>query len=202
MSRSKRTEPAGPVRPRAARRVAPPLTAIAAVVLLIATGLAVRATLSSRDGQAGAGAAEAVAAIATGPIVITPPRLDLGDVSMDVAEVPMSFEVTNTGERVAVITYIETSCDCTEATIVVDGAEGPRFAMSHGTPPGTYDWRAVLAPGETVTLIVYYDPQAHGVFTPAEAPQLHGPITRIVRLHSDDRRDPFVDLRIDLNQVH
>ncbi len=135
-------------------------------------------------------------------IVVTPSRLDVGDVYMNVSEVPMRFEVTNTGERVAVITYIETSCDCTEAAIVVDGREGPRFAMRHGTPPGAYDWRAVLAPGETVVLMVYYDPQAHGVLTPREAPAIHGPITRTVRLHGDDPRDPFVDLRIDLNQRH
>ena len=88
-------------------------------------------------------------------IVVTPPRLDAGDVFMNVSEVPMRFEVTNTGERVAVITYLETSCDCTKATIVVDGREGPRFAMRHDTPPGTYDWRAVLAPGETVVMMVY-----------------------------------------------
>jgi hypothetical protein len=137
-----------------------------------------------------------------GAIVVTPPRLDVGDVYMNVSEVPLRFEVTNTGERVAVITYLETSCDCTQAAIVVDGREGPRFAMRHATPPGTVDWRAVLAPGETVALMVYYDPQAHGVFTPAEAPTIHGPVSRLVRLHSDDPRDPFVDLRIDLNQLH
>jgi hypothetical protein len=149
-----------------------------------------------------ASAADAVTGGRETAIVVTPPRLDVGDVFMDVSEVPLRFEVTNRGERVAVITYIETSCDCTEAAIVVDSREGPRFRMSHATPPGTIDWRAVLAPGETVVLMVYYDPQAHGVFTPAEAPAIHGPISRIVRLHSDDPRDPFVDLRIDLNQRH
>ena len=140
--------------------------------------------------------------VRSGAIVVSPPRFDAGDVFMDVSEVAMSFDVTNTGERVAVITYIETSCDCTKATILFEGREGPRFAMRHDTPPGTYDWRAVLAPGETVELRVYYDPQAHGVFTPEDAPAIHGPITRVVRLHSDDPQDPFVDLRIDLNQRH
>jgi hypothetical protein len=135
-------------------------------------------------------------------LVVQPGRLDLGDVFMDVSEVPMSFTVSNPSDRVVVITYIETSCDCTTASLVLDGRQGPTFAMSHGTPPGSVDWRAVLAPGEQATLQVRYNPQAHGVYTPAEAPAIHGRVTRLVRLHTDEPRDSFVDLRIDLNQRH
>ncbi len=136
-------------------------------------------------------------------LVISPDAIDIGDVPMDVSEVALEFSVTNHGDEVQVITYLETSCDCTTASLVVDGREGPRFAMRHATPPGSLDWRAVLAPGEEATLMVYYDPQAHGVLTPEEAPQIHGPATRIVRVHSDDAyRAQSVDLRIDLNQRH
>jgi hypothetical protein len=202
MSRRKRAEVTDRREPERGPRRSLAWAAVVAVGVVAVVAAALLSGRGPLGPQLAASAADAVTGGRETAIVVTPPRLDVGDVFMDVSEVPLRFEVTNTGERVAVITYIETSCDCTEAAIVVDGREGPRFRMSHATPPGTFDWRAVLAPSETVALMVYYDPQAHGVFTPAEAPAIHGPISRIVRLHSDDPRDPFVDLRIDLNQRH
>jgi len=175
------------------------------LLIALAMAAAVAASLMLGDRLLdGAGAPSTVTISNDGhaALVVTPPRLHVGDVYMDVSEVPLRFEVTNTADEVVVITYLETSCDCTQAAIVVDTREGPRFAMRHATPPGTYDWRAVLAPGETVVLMVYYDPQAHGVFTPEEAPAIHGALSRLVRIHSDHSSDPFVDLRIDLNQRH
>jgi len=205
MKRENRAAAVAPPASERPPRAGPPRAALGAVGLVAVVAIVATAWLWGSGSLGPEPAAIQVGApgdVRSGAIVVTPPRLDVGDVFMNVAEVPMRFEVTNTGERVAVITYIETSCDCTKATIVFEGREGPRFAMSHSTPPGTYDWRAVLAPGETVELLVYYDPQAHGVFTPEEAPAIHGPITRFVRLYSDDPSDPFVDLRIDLNQRH
>ena len=202
MSRPRHVRGFRRVDPECSPRRQLPWAALGTVGLVVVVATALLLT----RGPLGPGSAASVADAASdgrdSAIVVTPPSLDVGDVFMNVSEVPLRFEVTNTAERVAVITYVETSCDCTEAAIVVEGREGPRFAMRHDTPPGTYDWRAVLAPGETVVLMVYYDPQAHGVLTPEEAPAIHGPVSRLVRLHSDDPRDPFVDLRIDLNQRH
>jgi hypothetical protein len=204
--------PQEPGTPRASARRSP-IAIRAARAAAIVAAIALPAYLwfarpVETAGEAAAAATSAPTSASAAPataqrVSITPATFDLGDVFMDVDEVPMSFTVTNQGERVAVVTYIETSCDCTSAALVVDGREGPRFKMGHDTPPGTFDWRAVLAPGEEATLMVYYNPQAHGVATPAEAPRIHGPATRLVRLHADDATRPYaVDLRIDLNQRH
>jgi hypothetical protein len=187
-----------------ARRVLPLAGVVVALAMLIVAGVwLLRPDLVG--GAAPSAAAPAPVELVGGRagVTVTPTAIDIGDVFMDVSEVPIEFVLTNTGDRVAVITYLETSCDCTTAAVVIDGKEGPRFGMRHGTPPGTFDWRAVLAPGEAATLMVYYDPQAHGVATPAQAPAIHGPAVRLVRVHSDDASEAsFVDLRIDLNQRH
>jgi hypothetical protein len=196
-------EPGTPSASARRTRIATRAATAAATVAAIALPAYLWFARPAETAGAAAPVPAAVVAAVGQRVSITPATFDLGDVFMDVTEVPMSFTVTNEGERVAVVTYIETSCDCTSAAIVVDGREGPRFKMGHATPPGTFDWRAVLAPGEEATLMVYYDPQAHGVATPEEAPRIHGPATRLVRLHADDATRPYaVDLRIDLNQRH
>jgi hypothetical protein len=197
------SRPDDPDEQRRNRRVVPFVTAMVALGALVAAGWLVRADIvGGTDPRGGEPVLNEATGVQAG-ITVTPAAIDIGDVFMDVTEVPMEFVLTNTGDRVAVVTYLETSCDCTTAAVVVDGREGPRFAMRHGTPPGTFDWRAVLAPGEATTLKVYYNPQAHGVASPAEAPAIHGPAVRFVRVHSDDASEQsFVDLRIDLNQRH
>ncbi len=129
------------------------------------------------------------------------PGVNLGDVPMvGTSEVTATFEVISTLDRPVRVVYMETSCDCTIASLTIGGRSGPTFGMRHDTPPGLYEWQGVLRPNDPAVLTVSYNPQAHGVHTPEEAPELHGPATRIVRLHLDT--GDFMDVRIDLNQQH
>ena len=129
------------------------------------------------------------------------PRVNLGDVPMvGTRAITATFEVISTLDRPVTVVYMETSCDCTLASLTIDGRSGPIFSMRHDTPPGLYEWQGVVHPDDPATLTVSYNPQAHGVLTPEEAPELHGPATRIVRLHLDT--GDFMDVRIDLNQQH
>lgn len=125
-------------------------------------------------------------------ISITPAVRNLGDVSASKGTVSTLFAIGNEGDGDLVIRDMETSCMCTEAALVIGDREGPRFGMrGHGQRP--VGWSATLKPGEQATLKVYYDPTVHG--------DLRGPITRLVRVYSNDPTQSYVDVRIELNQV-
>lgn len=125
-------------------------------------------------------------------ISITPVVQDLGNISTSKGTVSTLFVLENTGSGDLVIRDMETSCMCTEAAVVIGDREGPRFGMrGHGQRP--VGWSATLKPGEKATLKVYYDPTAHG--------DLRGPVTRLVRIYSNDPARTYVEVRIELNQV-
>ncbi|GEM_PF-1251252 len=124
-------------------------------------------------------------------IVVAPLLRDLGEVSVQGGTVTTFFTVRNPGDGVLVITDMETSCMCTEVALIVDGVEGPRLGMrGHGPRP---EWSARLNPGEEATLKVYYDPTVHE--------ELRGPVTRVVRVHTNVPTRPYVDILIDLVQT-
>jgi hypothetical protein len=126
-------------------------------------------------------------------IAVEPLLSDLGDVSVAAGETSTSFTVRNDGKSDLIITGMESSCGCTTVTLVLDGVESPRFGMpGHGSemPKG---WSAVLAPGKTAELKVYYDPTVH--------PELRGSVTRTVTVFSDDPVNFGEKVRIEANQV-
>jgi len=127
-------------------------------------------------------------------ISITPEVNDLGDVSMSKGTVSTLFTIKNSGSGDLVIRDMETSCMCTEAAIAMGDQEGPRFGMRGMSSPPPADWSATIKPGQEVPLKVYYDPTVHG--------ELHGPVTRVVRVYSNDPNRSYVDVKIELNQVH
>ena len=125
-------------------------------------------------------------------LLVSPNTYDFGSVSVQYGEASTSFKIRNAGEGEIVLKDMDTSCGCTEATIVVDGVEGPRFNMRmHGQDPT--GWSVRLAPGEEAQLRVYYDPMTH--------PDLRGPVTREVYLFGDDLRKPLSTVRILVNQT-
>ena len=127
----------------------------------------------------------------TPEIVVTPMVRDLGEVSVSGGTVTTLFTVKNVGDGKLVITDMETSCMCTEAALIVDGVEGPKLGMrGHGVRPV---WSAELAPGQEAPLKVYYDPTIHD--------GLRGPVTRVVRIHTNDPERPYVDVVIELVQT-
>ncbi|HDQ73877.1 MAG TPA: DUF1573 domain-containing protein [Chloroflexi bacterium] len=101
-----------------------------------------------------------------------PGRIELGETEFDLGEIsstgPVSqtFQMRNAGQGTLEITGVSTSCGCTTAEVD----------------------RSRLGPGETATLTVTYDPQAHG--------GQMGRFTRVVYVRSDDPETPEANLTI------
>ncbi len=122
-------------------------------------------------------------------ITIEPLSYDFGDVSQSDGVVTHNFTVENIGKTNLEFNNLLSSCGCTSAALVVDGEEGPKFGM-HNNPK---DWTAILAPGESAVLKVYYDPDVH--------PDFRGTATREVTIFTNDPVDFEKGVKIKLNQV-
>ncbi len=125
-------------------------------------------------------------------LLVSPNTYDFGSVSVQFGEVSTSFRIRNAGEGELELKDMDTSCGCTEATVVVDGVEGPRFNMRMHQENPT-DWSVRLAPGEEAQLRIYYDPMTH--------PDLRGSVTREVYLFGDDLKKPLSTVRVLVNQT-
>lgn len=126
---------------------------------------------------------------------ITAPEVkkDLGTVSLKKGTVTTEFTIKNEGKTDLVIDKLSSSCGCTSATLVYQGKEGPRFYMAgHGHESPDANWKEIIAPGDEALVKVYYDPTVH--------PDLTGPVTREVSVHSNDPVDFETKLTVTLNQ--
>ncbi len=122
--------------------------------------------------------------------------LDLGTVSQAGGVAFAYFDFKNEGQGDLIIDKLSSSCGCTAAAIVYNGAEGPSFTMpGHGkeNPAG---WSVRIAPGDSARVKVYYDPNAHGKQEEAKLD-----ITRTVSIFSNDPVEFEKELRIDVTQV-
>lgn len=106
-------------------------------------------------------------------IQVTPKVYNFGKVIASQGTVETTFEVKNVGVSKLVLSGMETSCGCTTAILEKDGQRGPTFGM-HNNPT---DWRQELAPQETASLKVIFDPNFHETF---------GPVTRVISIFSSD----------------
>ena len=121
-------------------------------------------------------------------LVVEPATVDLGTVSIDGGLVATTFTVQNAGQRDLTITGLQTSCGCT--TAVLRTSQGPSPVFGAG-PPGDVGWSATLAPGEKATLVVTFDPMAHG-------PEATGELRRTVSVVSDDPLNPRLEVVLDI----
>lgn len=122
-------------------------------------------------------------------------RYDFGTIKQSDGVVTTSFTILNTGGNDLIIENLDTSCMCTEASLIYDGVESPKFGMSmHGDNPK--DFKLVIPPGGSAELKVYFDPNAHGEQT---EPELK--ITREVTIVSNDPIDFQTKVRIELTQI-
>lgn len=102
---------------------------------------------------------------------------DFGQISMARGNVETTFEVTNPTEKDIVLENLTTSCMCTTAFIVKEGARRGPFGMpGHGGPVAKAD--ETIPAGSTIGIAVVYDPNAHG-------PAGVGAIDRLVYLQDD-----------------
>lgn len=121
-------------------------------------------------------------------------RKNLGSVSLSDEVVTTDFVIQNTGQSELVIDRLSSSCDCTSGSVIYQGVEGPRFYMAgHGYDEPDPNWQAAIAPGDQAVIRVYYDPTVH--------PDLIGPVTRTISVHSNDPVDFDAKVTVTLEQT-
>ena len=126
-------------------------------------------------------------------IVTSETKKDLGVVNLKSGVVTTEFVIKNEGRSDLVIDKLSSSCGCTSASLVYQETEGPRFYMAgHGHESPDANWKVAVAPGDEAKVKVYYDPSIH--------PDLTGPVTREVFVHSNDPVDFETKLTITLDQ--
>jgi len=121
-----------------------------------------------------------------GTLEVSETSWDFGTVSMKDGIATKEIELSNPSASPVTITRMETSCMCTEATIVrADGSRGATKGMQgHG---GTPYLTEEIPPGGHVTIEVAFDPNAHG-------PNAVGPIRRTVSIGTDSTSEPTITL--------
>ena len=136
----------------------------------------------------------AAAAPENRPIIsLSSESFDFGDVSQKNGVVSTLFEIKNEGKQDLIIDKLDSSCGCTSASVVFQGAEGPRFAMAGHGIESPSDWKAVIPPGQSGQLKIYYDPSVHADF--------RGYAIREIYIYSNDPIDFEKKVIVELNQV-
>ena len=126
-------------------------------------------------------------------VVILETKKDLGVVNVKNGVLTTEFVIKNVGKSNLVVDKLSSSCGCTSASLVYQSTEGPRFYMAgHGQKEPDPNWKISIAPGAEAQVKVYYDPTVH--------PELTGPVTRQVSVHSNDPVDFETRLTITLDQ--
>ncbi len=86
---------------------------------------------------------------------------DFGTISMKNGDVSKDFIFTNPTDKDITIRQVETSCMCTRALLVeTDGSTKGPFGMA--SMGGNTSTNEIIKAGESHTLRVVYDPNAHG----------------------------------------
>ncbi|MDP2691271.1 MAG: DUF1573 domain-containing protein [bacterium] len=102
-------------------------------------------------------------------------EFDWGDINIAGGTVEHTFTLKNEGASEILLKGASTSCMCTTASIKLpNGTESPSFGMNN--PSNT--WSYPVKPGESFTVLVVFDPMAHG-------PTATGPIKRTIDVISD-----------------
>lgn len=87
------------------------------------------------------------------------PKVEVSNMSADLGlmsvkdEKSAQFTIKNTGTKPLQLSGVNTSCDCTFATVTIQGTTSQEFSMHAKT-----DWVGSVEPGENATLTVLYRP--------------------------------------------
>jgi len=119
---------------------------------------------------------ESISSLPTSVISLDKQSHDFGTISMAKGKVSTAFTLTNVSSSSVQTSKLYTSCMCTTANFIQDGKGTEEFGMpGHGF---LKPMERTITPGETVQIIITFDPAAHG-------PAGVGKITRAVRLETD-----------------
>lgn len=102
-----------------------------------------------------------------------------------------TFTITNTStSSVLRVWNIATSCDCTFATISIDGKDTGEFNMPMHMTGDLKNWIGEVAPGKIATLAVTYRPKVMPVT---------GSVTRQVTFATNDPQNSEVEVSVKAN---
>lgn len=121
-------------------------------------------------------------------------KWDFGDISMSEGIATKEISFSNDSSSSVTIVRLETSCMCTSTQIVhSDGSKsGLKGMVGHGG--GSSALSEVIEAGETATLLVNFDPNAHG-------PNATGPITREVILGTNSQSQSEIQIKFSGNVI-
>jgi hypothetical protein len=158
--------------------------AIITVVALI--GIKVIASSDSPTSQ--------IEPVGNGELTISETNWDFGDIPMSKGVTTKSVSLKNDTDAPVTITSMQTSCMCTSAQIIHSNGSksGIKSMVGHGG--GTATLSETIEAGEVATLLVNYNPNAHG-------PNATGPITRNVDLETNSQTQPKIKLTFSGNVV-
>ncbi|MBI2190325.1 MAG: DUF1573 domain-containing protein, partial [Candidatus Levybacteria bacterium] len=109
-------------------------------------------------------------------------------ISYSGGNVKHSFPVKNVGKSEMKIFNMKTSCMCTTAYLKTNKETGPSFGMpGHASPNSS--WVGTLRPGEEGSIVVVFDPTAHG-------PEGIGPLSRLISFETNDPNSSYVEFSI------
>lgn len=135
-----------------------------------------------------------VAPVIDGELTISESSWDLGDVRMSDGMNTKSVSLTNETSSPITITKMETSCMCTTVQIVhADGNKSSLKGMP-GHSGGSASLSETIQAGETATLLINFDPNAHG-------PEATGSITRNVMMMTNSQAQPEINLTFSGNVI-
>lgn len=115
------------------------------------------------------------------------PKLEIAQTSFDFGKVKVSdvkdYETTikNTGQKPLVISSLLTSCNCTFAQLTYNGQASPKFSMHDKS-----NWNVAIAPGDSATLKIYYEPRLMPV---------QGGVTRDILFKTNDPANPAGNIK-------
>lgn len=129
-----------------------------------------------------------------GELTISETKWDFSDVAMSKGVATKKITLENKSALPIKIMNLETSCMCTNAQIVHENGSksGIKGMVGHGG--GISDLSETIKNGETATLLVNFDPNAHG-------PDATGPITRTVTMKTSSQKQPNIELTFSGNVI-
>lgn len=128
--------------------------------------------------------------LGTASMTIDKKEEDFG--SMKVSdEKTATFTITNTSQDSALrIWGISTSCDCTFASVTVDGKKTGEFNMPMHMSSTLKNWIGEVAAGKNAVLAVTYKPSVMPV---------SGPVSRQTTFSTNDPKNPEVTVSVSAN---
>ncbi len=122
--------------------------------------------------------------LGTSAVNIATKSADLGTMKVS-DERSADFTIANPSDSVLRIWNVTTSCNCTFATITIDGVDTGEFSMHTGG--ALKNWIGEIAPGASANLKVIYRPSVMPV---------QGPISRQVNFSTNDPSNPEMQVEI------